>query len=160
MSLDLAVYEDFAIKQRPKLVSFAKKNLHKQSSELAEDCVQVGLIQVWNNRERDITNLRQFVYIAILQACMDKNRSQKRYQQRFTLKGLRPSEAACPWSDTYTLTWISQILNRVPFADRMAWLEAFEAGSSRVSMPDGETVYFRTRVARTKKRLKALYAPA
>jgi len=160
MALDLPLYLEFATERRARLLSFAKGNLHKQSREEASDVVQSALMQVWRHRDENITNLRQYIYLAILQCCMDRNRRTGKYHQRFKLSGLKLEDTICPSSDSYTRAYKQELLSRVPARDRSAWLDAFESGSSRIAMPEGETQYFRVRVARTKKKLKALYAGA
>lgn len=159
--LDEQVYIKMASDGRSKLLSFAKRNLHKSSAQDAPDIVQSALMQVWRHRHEDITNLRQYVHIAILQACMDRNKRIRRYVETFVSDNAAARRQLCHRSDPYTRAWITEILRLVPIADRQSWRDAFDTGSCRFTMPEGETQYYRNRMARQKVRIrKALSASA
>lgn len=155
--LDSEEFSAFIVKTHPKLLNFARKHLHRCSAQDAPDVVQAALLQIWRHREEDITNLRQYTYLAILQNCLDRNKRAKRYLETFKSWKAPARNQIYRLSDSFTYAQISQLLNRVPIADRAAWLEAIESGSGRFSMPEGETQYYRNRIARQKVRIRKVF---
>lgn len=155
--LDPEEFSAFVVKAHPKLLSFASKNLHKNGSQDAPDVVQAALTQVWAHRAKDITNLRQYVYLAVLQACLYRNRSIKRYLQFFKSDDAAMRLKVCHRSDIVTRVQITEILRQMPIAARARWSEALVEGRSRIDSQGVDSVALKGRVAREKKRLKEIW---